>query len=346
VSSPQITVVVVPRERFGVTRRALEAVYATTRKPFHLIYVDGGSPAKIRRYLADEARARGFQLIRTDRYLTPNQARNLALPHVTTPYVAFIDNDVIPERGWLEALRRCMDETGAWIVGPLYCEGEPDAAVIHMAGGEAHFEESAGRRRFFERHRLAGHSIAEAHEVARREECELVEFHCMLVRRDVFDRLGPLDEGLMALAEHVDLCLLVRQHGGRVYYEPQAVVTYVFTGRFGLTDMHFYQHRWSEAWTAATIDRFAAKWDVDPSDPSVTAFLQFARNQRHMLLDPLRRPLLRVLGTRRSRWLRRTVLPSIENRLNRWWVRLDRPAPAHESRIARGKGSSSPGVGR
>jgi hypothetical protein len=41
VSSPRVTVVVVPRERFGVTRRALEAVYATTREPFHLIYVDG-----------------------------------------------------------------------------------------------------------------------------------------------------------------------------------------------------------------------------------------------------------------------------------------------------------------
>jgi hypothetical protein len=142
--------------------------------------------------------------------------------------VAFIDNDVIPERGWLEALRRCMDETGAWIVGPLYCEGEPDAAVAHMAGGEAHFEESADRK-----------------------------------------------------------------------------------------------HRWSDAWTVATVNRFAAKWNVDPSDPSVTVFLQFARNHRHMLLDPLRRPLLRVLGTRRSRWLRRTVLPSIETRLNRWLVPLD-----------------------
>ena len=98
-SDPLVTIVVVPRERFGVTRRSLEAIYANTPGPFHLVYVDGGSPASIRRYLADEARARGFTLVRTDRYLAPNEARNLGLRHARTRYVVFIDNDAVPAPG-------------------------------------------------------------------------------------------------------------------------------------------------------------------------------------------------------------------------------------------------------
>jgi GT2 family glycosyltransferase len=137
---PLATIVAVPRERFGLTRRALEAIYANTAGAFELVYVDGGSPARIRRYIAAEARARGFTLVRTDRYLTPNEARNLGLRHVRTRYVVFIDNDVVPAPGWLDRLVVCAETTGAWIVGPLYFIGEPEREVIHMAAGDARIE--------------------------------------------------------------------------------------------------------------------------------------------------------------------------------------------------------------
>src|SRR5258708_30918715 len=41
-----VTIIVVPRERFGVTRRALEAVHANTADPCNLGYVYGGSPPR------------------------------------------------------------------------------------------------------------------------------------------------------------------------------------------------------------------------------------------------------------------------------------------------------------
>ncbi len=39
----KVTIVVVPRERFSVTQRSLENVYAETDYPFTLVYVDGNS---------------------------------------------------------------------------------------------------------------------------------------------------------------------------------------------------------------------------------------------------------------------------------------------------------------
>jgi GT2 family glycosyltransferase len=40
-------------------------------------------------------------------------------------YVVFIDNDVLVTPGWLGSLVRRTEETGAWLVGALYCFGEP-----------------------------------------------------------------------------------------------------------------------------------------------------------------------------------------------------------------------------
>src|SRR6266571_835257 len=212
-SEPLVTIVVVPRERFSVTRRALEALYASTPRPFRLVYVDGGSPARIRRYLAAEA-------------------RNIGLRRVRTRYVVFIDNDAIPAPGWLERMVECAEETGAWVVGPLYLVGEPDRQEIHMAAGDAGIEERPEGRRFFERHRFTGKRLDEVREHLARTPCGQVEFHCMLVRATAFERLGPLDEAMMNMAERSDLCLLVWRAGGEVYFEPTATVTYITSGRF------------------------------------------------------------------------------------------------------------------
>lgn len=133
-TEPQVTIVFVPRERFSCTRESLESIYEYTEIPFKLIYVDGNSPAKVRQYLQDQAHLKDFQIIRTDYYLSPNQARNLGLAQVATKYVVFIDNDVIVSPGWLKNLVQCAEETQATVVGPLMCQNQPLHEIVHFAG--------------------------------------------------------------------------------------------------------------------------------------------------------------------------------------------------------------------
>jgi len=332
----QVTLVVVPRERFGLTRRALEGVYANTTEPFRLVYVDGGSPARIRRYLAREAQARGFTLLRTDTYLAPNEARNLGLRHVQTPYVVFIDNDVVPSPGWLGKLLECAETTGAWVVGPMYLIGEPAHEEIHMAAGDAHFEEGRGGRRFVERHRFAGKRPAEVRRHLVRMPCEQVEFHCMLVRTEAFEALGALDEELRSVCEHSDLCLLVRQHGSQVYFEPDSVVTYITTGRFQWPDYRFFFERWSESWNETSVERFREKWALHPDDPGTKSIERWATAHRRIPLEPLRRGLRRLFGWRWGQWLGETVLLGLELRINRYLVR---PLPPSSRRRIAAPGS-------
>jgi hypothetical protein len=184
---------------------------------------------------------------------------------VRTRYVVFIDNDAVPAPGWLPPLVECAETTGAWVVGPLYFIGEPERQEIHMAAGDARIEDRPGGRRFVERHRFAGKHPAEVREHLVRQPCEHVEFHCMLVRTEVFERLGPLDEELKSVAEHTDLCMLVRQGGGEVYFEPGSEVTYITSGGFTAADYAYFFRRWSHAWNQSSIDRFREKWQLPPA---------------------------------------------------------------------------------
>ena len=132
-SQPQVTIIVTQRERFSYTQPSLESIYKHTTIPFQLVYLDGNSPPHIREYLSEKAREKGFTLIRKEQFLAPNQSRNLGLSQVETPYVVFIDNDILVTPNWLENLVRCAEETQAWIVAPLYLEGQPEEEIIHMA---------------------------------------------------------------------------------------------------------------------------------------------------------------------------------------------------------------------
>lgn len=102
-TEPNVTIVVVPRERFSCTQQSLESIYEYTEFPFKLIYVDGNSPHKVRRYLEAKSEEKNFELIRTNYYLSPNHARNIGLSRVDTKYLVFVDNDVIVSPGWLRA---------------------------------------------------------------------------------------------------------------------------------------------------------------------------------------------------------------------------------------------------
>jgi GT2 family glycosyltransferase len=113
------TVAIVPRERFGHTDKTICSVLENTRIEYDLIVVDGKTPVQIRDRFQRDLEQAHATIIRSDSYITPNEARNLAANAVKTEYVVFLDNDTLVGPRWLEELIACADETGAAQVGPL-----------------------------------------------------------------------------------------------------------------------------------------------------------------------------------------------------------------------------------
>lgn len=267
----QVTIIVVSREHFSCTRESLESIYNNTDLPFKLVYVDSGSPSSIRDYLAAQAQVRGFHLIRTDYYLFPNQARNLGLSHVSSKYVVFIDNDVIVSPGWLNYLLQYAEDTGASVVGPLICVSKPEHQRVHIAGGEAHIvleiKSNQHRRRIHAKQYFVDRFVAEVQDQLQRQQCELTEFHCMLVRRDIFQQIGLLDEAILRHKwEQIDFCLTVTYSGGTIHCEPAAIVTYIPKPLFVPSHIPYSIPHRNDDWEFASLNYFYQKWNLTDKD--------------------------------------------------------------------------------
>ena len=296
-SEPKVTVVVVPRSRFDFSELSLETLYQKTAMPFKLVYVDGNSPPHIKQYLEEQAKQKGFHLIRTEKFIFPHQAHKLGLAQVKTKYTVIIDNDVIVESGWLENLVQCAEDTEAWVVGPVYLEGNPEDEIIHMAGGQAHIYEQEGKRKLFVKLAFTKQRLSTVRSQLQRRPTEHVEFHCVLLRTDVFKKLPLLDEKILSAPENVDLCLSVREAGGKIYFEPNSVVTYAACGATPppatLTDRPYFLLRWSEAWNRASLEHFRRKWNLTKNDPYIQGqFKWITYHRRGIVFKPLILPIL------------------------------------------------------
>ncbi|MBW4615129.1 MAG: glycosyltransferase [Desmonostoc vinosum HA7617-LM4] len=295
---PQVTVVVVPRERFSYTYKSLEGIYAHTDISFKLIYIDGNSPQKIKYYLEAQAQKKGFRLIRTENYLSPNQARNLALPYIDTKYVVFIDNDVQVTPGWLNKLVECAEETDAWVVGPLYLDGKLENQNIHMAGGYCKFKNQHGKLDLYEQRRYAKKFLPTVKSQLLREPTKLIEFHCVLVRTAIFKKIGYFDEKLMSMAEESDFCLSVNAADGTIYFEPDSIVVYVLPVPLAWYDLPYFLLRWSDAWNQASLSYFQQKWGLAKDAKFMTIGYNWANRHRLVPLQPIQNFMLSLLPWR------------------------------------------------
>ena len=331
-----VTLAIVPRERFSFSQRSLESILANTPPAVQMIYVDGNAPEPVRNYINATCAAKDIRLIRKDEYLSPNVARNLAVAGVRSKYVVFIDNDVLVTPGWLTKLVRSAEENNAWAVGPLYCQGEPAGSTIHMAGGTAHFYEKEGLRFFHEAHTLCGQSTERCLPTLSAGPVELLEFHTMLLRTDTFHRFGKLDEEYMSVHEHVDICLKLRQAGLSVFMEPESVTTYVGPPPLADYDREYFSLRWCDAWNRISMQHFQEKWVVSEKDPGLQKVLEWASYHRCKALQAWQ-SWLRPLGRKRA--LR--LIAACEAPISRNRFRLDECLPGHRFSGGRNQTGSS-----
>ncbi|WP_375291102.1 glycosyltransferase family 2 protein [Qipengyuania sp.] len=303
-AEPLATVIVTQRERFGMTEESLDSLYDHIGNNVDVVVVDGNSPPTKKAYLERTAKARGFTLIRRETFLTPNQARNLGVAAAKTKYVAFVDNDVIYSGGWLENLIACAEETGAAVVAPLTCHGLPAHSEIHHAGGDyalggeidAFIAANDGRKRPFDEV-MHGHGdkVDQWQGKLSRKITGMCEFHCVLVRKDVFEKTGPLDEELLSTKEHIDFSMSVRQAGEEVWFEPSSVITYVFPCRarpLNREDWPFFALRWSSAYGSRSLKHLIAKWRLQ-TKPDYVAEKEHIYATRRMqgILIPMMRQI-------------------------------------------------------
>lgn len=156
--------------------------------------------------VAAVAQRHGAELVALDENVGPAGARNAGLARVTTPFVAFVDSDVVVEPGALELLLRHFADPRLALIAPRVLGFDaPDANWI------TRYEDARSSLD-------VGH---EASVVRPRSRVTWLPAACLVAR---VDALGDGFDASMRVAEDVDLVWRAVEAGRRVRYEPAATV--------------------------------------------------------------------------------------------------------------------------
>lgn len=197
----QITVVVPVRDRPAALARLLAGLGAL----HHVIVVDDASvnPAAI----ADVAAAHRAELVLLPENAGPAAARNAGLRRVATPYVAFVDSDVVCEPGALAILLRHFTD-------PRVAMAAPRVLGLRLPGSNPWI-------RRYEDARSSLDLGTDPGIVRPRAPVSWVSSACLLAR---VDALGDGFSAAMRVGEDVDLVWRLAGAGWRIRYEPSGIV--------------------------------------------------------------------------------------------------------------------------
>ncbi len=307
---------VVPREQFTHWPTTITSIVGASPDA-RLVIVDAASPRTIRRQLEDLAERHDCTLVRTDAPLLPNEARNLALAHVDTELVVFVDNDIVVRPGWLEALERCAIDVGAAAVTPIVLSDHGGRLQVHSAGGTLRIVDGPSGGEYREQLHFLG---AEEHELGAIDRAPVteVELHVLLLRTDVLRARGGFDERLTGTREHTDLALQLQLCGEPMWRAPDAVVEYHLTPMARPADLAYFLWRWSEGNVARAEQAFHEKWQLSPGESSaISAGYHLDMRLRTVGARPsgrLRRRLWRA-QRRARRVLDKASAPLLERRM-------------------------------
>ncbi len=98
-----LSVILCTHARPAYLRACLAGLAAQSRGGFEVLVVDSASPPAAAAAIADAAAEAGARLLRTDQPGL-SRARNLGLAEASGRWVAYLDDDAVPEPGWAAAL--------------------------------------------------------------------------------------------------------------------------------------------------------------------------------------------------------------------------------------------------
>jgi glycosyltransferase involved in cell wall biosynthesis len=222
-AQPKVEIIIPTRNAKELTQQAIESILEKTDYDNYVItIVDNGSDeAEALAYFASFADHAKVNVLRYDHPFNYSAINNWAVAQTTGEIVALVNNDIeVISSEWLRemvshALRKDVGAVGAKL---LY----PDNTLQHggvLMGAGASNEPVAGHIG----HKWDRYEKGYFCRACLVQELSAVTAACLVVRRDVFEEVGGLNEEDLKVAfNDVDFCMKIRAAGYRNIWTPHA----------------------------------------------------------------------------------------------------------------------------
>jgi GT2 family glycosyltransferase len=213
-----VSVIVLNLDGAGIIGRCLDHLLAQTYPSVEIVVVDNGSSddslSVLERYLATGR----VSVVRNERNLGVPGGRNQGLLYARGEIVAFIDNDGYAAPNWLEeAVAALTSDPGIGAVAPAVFFNKRKI-ILNGVGGTINRQGYGGDLCF-----------NAPYEFATMPRDVLYPMGCgMVIRRDVMDRVGPLDSLLVNYYDDTEVGIRIWKLGYRVVAAPEAWVDHDF----------------------------------------------------------------------------------------------------------------------
>ncbi|MBW2429336.1 MAG: glycosyltransferase, partial [Deltaproteobacteria bacterium] len=232
---PKCSIIIPIFNQAEYTRQCIEALYKNTSSSFfEVIVVDNNSTDGTKDYLSSIPEK--VKVITNNENLGFAKACNQGAEHSKGYYLIFLNNDTLPQHGWLEEMINTAEKDSlVGMVGSrlLY----PDGTIQHAGV-------------YFNEHGIPYHAFRSApgdHPAALiTRETPGVTGACMLMPKQLFQHIGGFNEDYHMYVEDVDLCLRTWDVGFKVVYCAESVLTHFESA--SITDIHRRDAQVREAW--------------------------------------------------------------------------------------------------
>jgi len=196
--------------------------------------VDNASPddsvLQLRRWISAQGAHDCVNLIESQDNGGFAAGNNIGIESCNAKHYLLLNSDTLVRGGALKRLLKAMtSEDHVGLVGPrlLWANGEPVESCFRYHRPVSELIDSA--KTGFITRLLARYNVPMSVSDQRMFP-EWTSFACVMIRRDVIEEIGELDDGFFMYFEDVDFAFRARQAGWRILHEPSASVVHLHGG--------------------------------------------------------------------------------------------------------------------
>lgn len=212
----------------------------TSRFKLNVIIIDNGGVEKLN-MKNDQWRNASLKVIRNEKNLGFSGGSNVAIRHALkegSDYVIILNNDTYVDKEFIEKLIKIAEkseENGILVPKIYFAPGyefhkgkykkEELGRVFWYAGGEMDWNNVIGHHR--------GVDEVDRGQYETTKETELATGCCMLIKKEVFEKIGLFDDKYYLYYEDADLSMRAKKKGFKIVYVPSSIIWHKNAGSAG-----------------------------------------------------------------------------------------------------------------
>ena len=279
--NPKISIVIPNKDHLEDLKRCVTSIIEkSSYDNYEIIIVENNSTSEEIFSYYEKLRTNSvIKIVEYEGEFNYSRINNLGVSMATGDYVILLNNDTqVITLDWMEELLMYAQRDDVGAVGAkLYYE---DMTIQHagvVIGLGAH--RTAGHTHY----KVSSNNLGYMGRLCYAQDVTAVTGACLMVKKEIYDKLGGLDEEFAVSLNDVDFCLRIREAGYLNVFTPFAELYHFESISRGLDDTGEKAERYNEE-----SERFRAKWEkvLENGDPYYNPNFSLDRSDFALKINP------------------------------------------------------------